>query len=558
MVSKLLAALGREIKGLHEAAYLLGTFAILSQILALGRDKLLAYMFGASAPLDVYYGAFRIPDVLFVSIGSLVSASVLLPYFIDRFNLGAREGKEFLQSIFSVFLITMISVCVVLFFLLPVLLRILIPGLADGSHFNDLLVSSRIMLLSPFLLGLSNLFSSITQMRQRFLVFAASPVVYNIGIILGILFFYPTLGIPGLAWGVALGALLHVGIQLPFMASQRLLPRLSLSVNWSGVRSVIATSFPRTLTLSANQLASFFLVSLASLMAPGSIAVFTLAFNLQSVPLTVIGASYSSAVFPALSKHFVDGNRAAFLEKVVSASRHIIFWVTPMTVLFIVLRAQIVRVVYGAGKFDWSDTRLTAAVLAVFIVSAVGQSMVTLFVRAYYAEGKTSRPLIINITAAVAMVLLGYLLTLGFKYIPLFAFFWEELLKISGQAGTTVLALPLAFTFGILLNTLFHWVMFEHDYPGYSKPVLATAYHSFASSVIMGYAAFLGLRVFSFFPLEQVWGLFLQGFCAGVLGIIVGIMVLVMLQNQEIAEVWRALHHKIWKEKVIVPEQEAL
>lgn len=558
MVSKLLRALGREIKGLHEAAYLLAGFAVLSQILALGRDKLLAFMFGANVSLDIYYAAFRIPDVIFISIGSLVSASVLLPYFVERFSKSEGEGKQFLDSMFTVFSVAMIAVCVAAFFLMPYLVRTFIPGLAQAPYYSDLVLSSQILLLSPILLGLSNLFSSVTQMRQRFLVFAASPVFYNLGIIAGIIFFYPIFGIPGLALGVALGALLHVGIQVPFMLSQKLFPKIALSIEWGRIREVVGSALPRTLALSANQIASFFLVAIASLMAPGSIAVFILAFNLQSVPLTVIGASYSSAVFPALSRHFVAGDRNAFLEKMVSASRHIVFWVTPMIVLFIVLRAQIVRVIYGAGEFDWSDTRLTAAALALFIVSALGQSLVTLFIRAYYAEGKTKQTLIYNLVSAAATVVLGYFLTFYFQNTPLFSHFLEELLKVSGQTGTAVLALALAFTLGTLLNTLLHWVGFEQSYKGFSRPVVATFYHSFAASVIMGYGAFIGLRLFSFFPLDHVWGLFLQGFSAGIFGIVIGVLILILLRNQEIAEVWRALHHKIWKEKVIVPEQEAL
>ena len=556
MVTRLLAALGREIKGLHEAAYLLATFAVLSQLLALVRDKILAFMFGASSALDVYYGAFRIPDLLFVSIGSLVSASVLLPYFVERFSSGEETGKRFLDSIFSIFFIAMTLSCAVVFVLMPQIAKLLIPGLAEGPFAHEFILSARIMLLSPFLLGLSNLFSSVTQMRQRFLVFAASPVVYNIGIIAGILFFYPTLGLPGLAWGVALGALLHMAIQVPFLTSHHLLPRLRFSIEWSRIKHVVLTSFPRTLTLSANQLASFFLVSLASLMSGGSIAVFTLGFNLQSVPLTIIGASYSSAVFPVLSKYFVEGDRSAFIEKMVSASRHIIFWVVPATVLFIVLRAQIVRVIYGAGQFDWSDTRLTAAVLALFIISALGQSLVTLFVRAYYAEGKTRRPMLINLISAISIVVLGYVLTKAFVYVPLFAFFIEDLLKVSGQTGTVVLALPIAYTLGVLLNTYLHWHMFERDYPGYSRPVFSSLFHNFSASVIMGYVAYLGLRLFSFFPLERAWGLFLQGLCAGLLGVAVGVFILVLMRNQEIAEVWQALHRKIWKAKVVVSEQE--
>src|SRR4051812_44789375 len=107
MVKRWFSVIGREIRGLHEAAYLLGLFALLSLVLALVRDRLLAFSFGAGHTLDIYYAAFRIPDFLFACVGSIVSASILLPYFIDRFGKSKEEGKHFSDSIFTTFLVIM-------------------------------------------------------------------------------------------------------------------------------------------------------------------------------------------------------------------------------------------------------------------------------------------------------------------------------------------------------------------------------------------------------------------------------------------------------------------
>jgi hypothetical protein len=164
------------------------------------------------------------------------------------------------------------------------------------------------------------------------------------------------IGISGLIWGVVIGAFLHMAIQIPFIIHKDTFPSLRLNFNWSDIKKVILISLPRTLTLSSNQLASFFLVSLASYMSGGTISVFSLAFNLQSVPMTIIGVSYSSAIFPTLSKFFVEKNRKEFLQQMIDSARHIVFWSIPITILFIVLRAQIVRTIYGAGQFDWADT----------------------------------------------------------------------------------------------------------------------------------------------------------------------------------------------------------
>lgn len=559
MVKKFFALMGREIRGLHEAAYLLAFFALASQILALVRDKLLAYHFGAGQILDVYYSAFRIPDLIFVSIASVVSASVLVPFFIDRFHNDPDKGRKFIDSVFSAFFFVIIIVSVVAYYFTPILIKFLLPGFVNDPSLGELIGATRILLLSPFFLGLSNFLSSITQMHKRFLVYALSPVVYNLGIIIGIIFFYPIWGLNGLVWGVILGAFLHMLIQVPFIINKDTFPKLKIKIHWSDIKSVILVSLPRTLTLSANQLATFFLIALASFMKGGTIAVFNLAFNLQSVPLSIIGVSYSSAVFPTLSRFFVEKNRKEFLDQMVDSARHIVFWSIPVTILFIVLRAQIVRTIYGAGEFDWADTRLTAATLSIFIISVIGQSLILLFVRAYYAEGKTRKPLVINIVSGLLICGLGYSFTKLFFAYPMFQFFLEELFKVSGQAGTSILVLPLAFSIGVLINTYMHWHIFEKDYPGFTKPVLATLFQSFSASVIMGYVTFLSLRFFNlFFTLEKAWGVFLQGFCAGIVGIVVGIIILILLKNREIHEVWRTLHHKFWKSDVVVPDQESL
>ncbi len=559
MVKRLFNFFSKEILGIHEAAYLLAFFAFLSQILALVRDKLLAYTFGAGQVLDIYYAAFRIPDLIFVSIASVVSASVLVPFFIDHTENDEDKGKRFIDSIFSAFFISIILISLITYYWTPELVQFLLPGFAHDPFLGEVIQATRILLLSPIFLGLSNFFSSITQMRKRFLVYALSPLAYNVGIIMGIIVLYPTFGLAGLVWGVVVGAFLHLIIQIPFIAGSGFFPRLRFSIQWNYVKKVMLISLPRTLTLSSHQLASFFLIALASFMAGGSISIFNLALNLQSVPLSIVGVSYSSAIFPTLSKFFVNGERDNFLQKMIESARHIIFWSIPIIVLFIVLRAQIVRTIFGAGEFDWADTRLTAAVLALFIVSVIGQSLILLFIRSYYAEGRTKRPLLLNIVSSIIIAVLGYGLTKLFFSMPEFRFFLEDLLKVSGQKGTSVLVLPLAYSIGIFINTYLLWYTFEKDYPGFTRAVRTSLFQSFAASIIMGYITFLSLRFFNlFFSLDKAWGVFLQGFSAGIVGIICGVIMLMLLKNKELEEVKTVLHHRFWKSKVVVPDQETL
>jgi putative peptidoglycan lipid II flippase len=559
MVKRFLHILHKEIRGLHEAAYLLGLFAVLSQLLGLVRDKLLAYYFGAGHVLDVYYAGFRIPDLIFVSIASMVSASVLVPFFIDKMQQGQEEGKRFIDNVFSIFFFAILISSAVVFLFVPKIIPLILPGFAESESKAELIAITRILLLSPIFLGLSNFFASITQMYNRFFIYAISPLFYNLGIIVGIVAFQPLWGIRGLAYGVVLGALMHFLTQVPYVAEKKLLPRIRLSIDYASIKKVVLLSFPRTLTLSSNQIATFFLTAFASLMAVGSISVLNLSLNLQSVPLGIIGVSYSSAAFPTLARLFSSGERQKFIDQMIVSARHIIFWSTPIMVLFVVLRAQIVRTILGAGRFSWSDTKLTAAAFALFTFSVIGQSLVLLFIRAYYSGGNTKKPLFINLFSSALIVVLAYVFITLFKSVPLFQYFFESLFKVDDLPGSVMLMLPLAYSTGVLVNTVLHWIIFHRDYPGFTPSVIKTLFQSLSAAIIMGYVAYLGLNLFdNVLNINTGMGIFLQGFFAGVLGIIAGILVLLVLRNQEIKEVWKTLHAKVWKAKVIAPEQNTL
>lgn len=557
MVKRFLDLINKEIKGLHEAAYLLGFFAICSQVLALIRDRILAGQFGAGDTLDLYYSAFRIPDILFVTVASIVSISVIIPFLIERFEKGEKEAKEFIDTVFSFFFCFMFVVGLIAYITAPYFMARLFPIFAKSNNFSDLVYLTRILILSPVFLGFSNLLASITQIHRRFFIYAVSPVVYNIGIIIGIVFFYPRFGITGLGYGVALGAFFHFAIQIPFIVGLRMFPVLRFPIKLSFIKKIIYTSLPRTITVSSNELAELFLISFASFFAAGSISVFNFSFNLQSVPFSIIGVSYSLAAFPTLTRLFSKGDHKDFVEQMINSSRHIIFWSVPISVMFIVLRAQIVRTILGAGRFNWDDTRLTAAALALFTVSLVAQNLVALFVRSYYSQGKTKTPLFMNVFSALLIVAGSLYLVDVFKHSLHFRFFIESILKVTDIEGTIVLMLPLGYSIGVLINLIIHWVGFNSHFPNYSKPVLRTLFEVSGASIIMGYITYLSLDIFdNIFNIDTLTGIFLQGFVSGLIGIISAVIILILLKNKELSEVWTTLHHKIWKAKVIPPDAE--
>ncbi len=556
MVKKIIQYLNREVGGLHEAAYLLGGFAVASQLLGIVRDRLLASLFGASTELDLYYAAFRIPDFIFVTVASLVSISVLVPFLSARIASGKEELRGYISHAFSFFALIIVFSCGAAFFLAPYILPHLFPGFADPEKLTRLVLLTRILLLSPIFLGISSFFASITQLYKRFLIYALTPVLYNAGIIIGILLFGERLGNIGIVWGVILGAILHCLIQIPFIFQEGLFPQFRPFFSFSKIKEIILLSIPRTIALAIGNLATIVLLGFASQMVEGSVSVFNFSWNLQSVPLTIIGMSYSLAAFPVLSSLFAQGARDKFITQCVAAARHIIFWSLPLAALFIVLRAHIVRTILGAStNFDWNDTRLTAAALALFTVSVCAQSIILLFIRGFYAAGKTKIPLIINVIAGISIWLIALFARDLFSSPGVFPLFIEHLLRVQDIVGTEILVLPLAYSIGSLLNALMLWIAFEYTFRGFSRPVLGTLYHSVATSVVVGISAYVGLNIFDHvFSLNTVLGVFLDGFCAGIVGVVVGVFMLKVLKNAELEEIVATLKQKIWKAKIIGPE----
>ncbi|MDP3661282.1 MAG: lipid II flippase MurJ [bacterium] len=556
MVKRLLALLHKDVRGLHEAAYLLGAFALLSQVLALLRDRLFAGTFGAGEILDSYYAAFRIPDLILVGAASIVSASILVPFLVEKMEKDEDGGKRFVDGVFSTFFIGIAAVSLAAFFLTPFLVRTFFPAaLISEEFFNTTVTLTKIMLLQPIFLGISNLLGSIVQARRRFFVYAVSPLLYNIGIIFGVVFLYPLFGTSGLAWGVVFGAALHFAVQIPIVVRAGLFPRFSFSWKFSELRRIVAASLPRTAALGVSNIVTLFLLYLASSIGAGSIAIFTLAWNVQSVPLSIVGISYSLAAFPTLVRLFSKDGNGAFFSAVSTSFKHIVFWSLPATALFIVLRAQIVRVVLGAGAFSWTDTRLTAAALALFAISIVAQGLILLLVRAYYAAGETSRPLLVNVFAGALTVGLGYWFALWFSHSSSFRFFIEALLRVTDVAGTGALALPLAYSIGALVNLSLLWRLFSVRYGSLWSASRRTICESIGASVIAGAVAYGGLNFFdTLFNLESVFGVLMQGLLAGMLGIAAWAAVLYALKNRELAEAWATVHHKIWRSHPIAPD----
>jgi len=536
-VQKILKFLNKETRGLHQAAFILAFASVGAKVLAILRDRLLASSFGAGKTLDVYYASFRLPDLLYVFSLFLVSVTALIPLFLKKKKISVEESKKFINSVFTVFFVIIVFLITISFFAIPFLASAIAPGFS-GEDKDIFIKLSRILLLSPLFLGFSNLIAGIIQSFRRFFVYALSGVLYNAGIILGLLFLEPIIGLRGVAYGVLIGAFAHFAIQLPSLVSLGYFPKFTCKINFFGVKEVLSLSFPRALGLALNQIVLMIMTAIASLLAVGSIAVFNLASNLQTIPLGIIALSYSVAAFPSLARSFIKNEQEKFLSSMSSSFNHIVFWLLPLTALFVVLRAQIVRVILGAGVFTWTDTRLTAATLALFSLSLFAQGLVLLLVRAFYAAGKTKIPLIVNIISSFVIVISSVAFLSLFKNCASIGWFFNNLLRVGDVSGVSILALPLAYSIGMIFNFILLFVFFEKEFGGIYSRVKKSVLQITVSSALAGITAYFFLSIFSrIFNLDTFFGIFMQGFLAGILALSAGLILLKLLNNRELKEI---------------------
>lgn len=534
--------MNKQIRGLHEAAYLLAIFAFLSQILALIRDRAFAHFFGAGAVLDAYFAAFRIPDIVFALLALFISSFALVPLIAERGGPKTEDSRELIGSVLIIFGFASVIVGTTLYFYVPSIIPFLFPGFS-GEVLHNVTSLSRIMLLQPILLGFSSVMASVMQVSQRFFLFALAPIFYNIGIILGVLFLYPTFGIIGLAWGVVLGALLHLVIQsVPAFLHERAFIPIVSSRPFQHALRVARLSLPRSLALASQQVLLLVFVAVASFAALGSVSVLSFAFNLQSVPLSIIGVSYAAALFPSLSLLFAKGDYQTYVKEVWTAVRHIILWITPAIALMIVLRAHIVRVILGSGEFTWADTRLTSAVLAGFVISLIAQAVILIFSRAYYAAGRSLEPIIVNVSSAILSGALAWYSVSWFNETPFLRYFLENLFRISDIPGSEIIMIALSYSLVMLVSAGVFAVLYAIRF-GFEPRTVRSLLFSFSASVIGASTAYGALQFFGpLLPTDTFLGIFTQGVVAGGLGILAWAGTLMALQSRDFQEAFAVFY----------------
>ncbi len=394
------------------SASFLAISSLFSQVLGFARDKLLSYIYGAGSALDAYYASFRIPEFMYLSVGSFVSSAILVPLFAKK--LRDDDAKVWFQKLFTTFTIFFIVVYGIIVLFLPTIVnKVYAHSQTDFKH--SVVIYGSILLISTFFLSLSSIISSVAQERRDFVRVGLAPIFYNLGTVLGIVLLRPMWGIVGVCTGVVAGSIMHLLIQMPQVKKlglfsgygQFLVKAFSLNL----LISTLKKSSLRTLSLAASAIVFFLLTYFASLYPAGSITIVAIAFSLQTVFHTLVGVSYGTVILPLLSDAFVkaDENQFNFILKRGFKKIFLISFV--LTGLVFIFKHEIVYVLFGGGKFNTTSVDFTAIVLGLFILSLYAQNAILMLSRAAYARADYILPLMVNILSAV----LTYIFCLLFK-----------------------------------------------------------------------------------------------------------------------------------------------
>ncbi|MCX6796218.1 MAG: murein biosynthesis integral membrane protein MurJ, partial [Candidatus Falkowbacteria bacterium] len=508
------------------------------------RDRILAGQFGAGDTLDVYYAAFRIPDLIYnlLILGALSAGFIpVITSLIKDYQCEQKKGSANLEawqlaSNTLNSLVVFIGILSVLGFIFSTdLTRLIAPGFSPAKQ--DLVSGlTKIMFLSPLFLGASSIIGGILQSFKRFFVYSLSPIFYNLGIIFGAIYLVPLWGIYGLAWGVVIGAFLHLTIQIPAALKLGYRYRLILNFKDHNLRKIGMMMVPRTLSLAVNQINFIVITIIASSLASGSLAVFNLANNLQSFPIGIFGLSFAVAAFPALS--IVAFDKQKLVENFSTVFRQILFFVIPATVLLLTLRAQIVRVILGTGEFDWEDTILTINTLGYFSISLFAQACIPLLVRVFYARHNSRTPFYIGLACVIINVFLSLSLN-----------------KSLGIAG-----LALAFSIANILNFILLWFILkmeigEMDEIRILYSVIKFSLAALACGITVQFAKVI---IWPFIDMTRLWGVLTQGFVSGTLGIIAYFIFCYLLRSEELFNFGESIKRRLsWKKVDSIDQGEA-
>ncbi len=374
-----------------------------SNILGLFRDRFLAAKIPASQ-LDLYYAAFRLPDLItnLIVIGAI--AVVFIPVFTEIRSRSEKQAWEAASAILNSTIVVLVIAAAFLAIFMPWLMPLIVPDF-DPIQLTQTVYLARLLCITPVLFGVSYVLSGVLNSYHRFTIYSFAPLVYNGSIILTTIFFGDRYGVNGVVVGVVVGAFLHMAIQIPVVWHLGWQWRPAFTIQHPAVRRIGTLMVPRTIGLFATQFVGLVSTAVASSWT-GAITYYSLANNIQTVPTVIFANSIATAVFPAISAAAASDDLPTFRRHVTQGIRWILFLLIPSSIGLILLRVQVIRLLFGAGYFGWEATQTTADVLGWFALSIVASGLIPLLARAFYARQDTRTPMHIALISALITIIL--------------------------------------------------------------------------------------------------------------------------------------------------------
>lgn len=410
-LSKSLDILTRRQSNILSAAFVIMGTVVLSQILGLIKKRLLISLFGASATTGVYDVAYKFPDLLFQLVVASALSSAFIPVFSDLLSRGKEEEANRMAS-------NLLTLGMIIFFFLSVILAVFAPFflqfLNPGGGFSpaDMALMAnlmRIIIMGQFLIIVGTFFTALLQSHSHFFIPGFALALYNLGIIMGLVTLSPSIGIYSGAVGTIIGALLFIAFQLPLVKKIGFSYKPNISLKDPGVRVIAALMWPRTISNAVFQMGTILIVALVSFLPSTgrNYIIFDLAQTIAYAPVALIGQAIAQAAFPILARE--RSNLESFKVTFMNSFNQMLYLILPISILILVLRIPIVRLVFGAPKLDWPATVLTGHTLAFFSLSIFAQALIALVYRAFYALHDTKTPLIAGALSTAFMLFLGYI-----------------------------------------------------------------------------------------------------------------------------------------------------
>jgi len=474
LVKRSIGALVSRQTNIFTAASFIILTTIFSQILGILKYRMLVALFGASSDLGVFFAAFRIPDFIFqVVIAGALSAS-FIPIFTDYLSRDKKQQAfEFTSALISIGLIFFVFVSAIIIVFSYQLASLVAPGFSK----DELILMSRLMIiiqLSQVFFILGTIFTATLQSFQHFVIPGLATAFYNFGIILGLAIFstFFGIGIYGATVGVLLGSILFCLVQLPALGLTGFRFSALFSVN-TGIIRLIKLMIPRSMTLVIGQIAATTNVIFASFISARSLVIFDLAQTLAMAPVLLLGQSIAQASFPSLSlKH---NQKEEFRAIFTSSFNQIIYLTLPIAAILIVLRIPVVRLFFGASKFDWEATVDTGLTLAFFAVSLTANALIPLISRAFYAYKDSRTPLIITLISVAFNITLSYILILVYHF--------------------EIYYLALSFSISSVVGVFIMMILLDKKIELPKREIISSSLKILISSIVMGAALYVPIKL---------------------------------------------------------------